>query len=109
MPSENVTQRKILPTCRLLFLILSAVWQPLAWAQETQTPQMCAVMTEIGRIGKAAGGTVGVAAGHLETDHKISFLADECFPMASTVKVAVALKLLAMVDRGDIRPHDRTS
>jgi beta-lactamase class A len=55
---------------------------------------MSAVVAEIGRIGKAAEGTVGVAAIHLETARRVVFHADESFPMASTVKVAVATKIL---------------
>jgi len=64
---------------------------------------MSAVVAEIGRIGKAARGTVGVAAVHLETGRRVVFNADELFPMASTVKVAVAAKILDMVDKGQIR------
>ena len=63
---------------------------------------MSAVVAEIGRIGKAARGTVGVAAIHLETGRRVVFHADESFPMASTVKVAVAAKILDMADRGQI-------
>jgi beta-lactamase class A len=61
------------------------------------------VVAEIGRIGKAAQGTVGVAAIHLETGRRVAFHADEFFPMASTVKVAVAAKILDMADRGQIK------
>jgi beta-lactamase class A len=63
---------------------------------------MSAVVAEIGRIGKAAKGTVGVAAIHLETGRRVVFHADESFPMASTVKVAVAAKILDMADKGQI-------
>ena len=63
---------------------------------------MSVVVAEIGRIGNAAKGTVGVAAIHLETGRRVVFNADELFPMASTVKVAVAAKILDMVDEGQI-------
>ena len=63
---------------------------------------MSAVVAEIGRIGKTARGTVGVAAVHLETGRRVAFNADERFPMASTVKVAVAAKILDMADKGQI-------
>jgi beta-lactamase class A len=71
------------------------------------------VVAEIGRIGKAARGTVGVAAIHLETGRRVVFNADESFPMASTVKVAVAAKILDMADKGQINltspiPIERT-
>jgi beta-lactamase class A len=61
---------------------------------------MSAVVAEIGRIAQTARGTVGVAAVHLETGRRVAFHADECFPMASTVKVAVAAKILDMGDKG---------
>jgi beta-lactamase class A len=64
---------------------------------------MSAVVAEIGRIGKTAKGTVGVAAIHLETGRRVVFHADEFFPMASTVKVAVAAKILDMADKGQIK------
>lgn len=64
---------------------------------------MSAVVAEIGRIGATARGTVGVAAIHLETGRRVVFHADEFFPMASTVKVAVAAKILDMVDKGQIK------
>jgi beta-lactamase class A len=64
---------------------------------------MSAVVAEIGRIGATAKGTVGVAAIHLETGRRVVFHADEFFPMASTVKVAVAAKILDMVDKGQIK------
>ncbi len=85
----------------ILFTLLTAGQSP-AWAEETQSPQMSAVVAEIGRIGKAAKGTVGVAAIHLETGRKIVHNADEFFPMASTVKVAVAAKILDLADKGQI-------
>lgn len=53
---------------------------------------MSAVVAEIGRFGKAAEGTVGVAAIHLETGRRVVFHADESFPMANTVKVVVFIK-----------------
>jgi beta-lactamase class A len=60
------------------------------------------VVAEIGRIGKAARGAVGVAARHLETGRGVIFNAGEFFPTASTVKVAVAAKILDMADKGQI-------
>jgi beta-lactamase class A len=94
-------QRIILVCWVILFTLLTARQSP-AWAEETQSPQMSAVVAEIGRIGKAAKGTVGVAALHLETGRSIAHNADEFFPLASTVKVAVAAKILDLVDKGKI-------
>ena len=68
---------------------------------------MSTVVAEIGRIGKAAKGIVGVAAIHIETGRRIAHNASEFFPMASTVKVAVAAKILDLVDKGQIRIASR--
>ncbi len=95
-------RRRILLVCWLILYTLLTAGRSPAWAQETQSPQMSAVVAEIGRIGKAAKGTVGVAATHLETGRRVVFHADESFPMASTVKVAVAAKILDMADKGQI-------
>jgi beta-lactamase class A len=57
----------------------------------------------VARLAEAAGGRVGVAAIHLESGRRFAFNADERFPMASTYKVPIALRILDMVDRGELR------
>ncbi|MDP3098373.1 MAG: serine hydrolase [Syntrophales bacterium] len=99
---EKFMRQRIILVCWLLLFTLLTAGQSLAWAEETQSPQTSAVVAEIGRIGKAAKGTVGVAAIHLKTGRKIAHNADEFFPMASTVKVAVAAKILDLADKGQI-------
>lgn len=95
-------RRRLVSICLLLSAFaLAAV--PFS-AQGAETPSQGAVLSEIGRIAKAARGTVGVSALHLETGRRVDFLADEFFPMASTVKVAVAAKILDMADKGQISP-----
>ena len=93
-------RERIIRVCWLTVVALLTAGQSLAGAEETQSPQMSAAAAEIGRIGKAAKGTVGVAALHLETGRGIAHNANEFFPMASTVKVAVAAKILDLVDKG---------
>ncbi len=61
----------------------------------------------IARMAPDSGGTVGVTAIHIETGRRISFNGGERFPMASTYKFPIALRLLRMVDRGELR-LDRT-
>lgn len=58
---------------------------------------------EIGRLAALAGGTVGVAAVHLETGRAVYLNPRERFPMASSYKVAIAVQLLTRVDRGEVR------
>jgi len=63
---------------------------------------MGSAVAEIGRIGEVAQGTVGVASMHLETGRTLRLHADEFFPMASTVKIAVAAVILDVVDSGEV-------
>ncbi len=57
---------------------------------------------EIARLAKAAGGTVGASAIHVESGRSISFNGSERFPMASTYKVPIAVQLLSRVDKGEV-------
>lgn len=57
---------------------------------------------ELTRLAKAAGGTVGVSAVHLESGRRVAMNPNERFPMASTYKVPIAVQLLTRVDRGEI-------
>jgi beta-lactamase class A len=102
MKWEKWMRRRIALICLLILAAVSTAGQSPAWAEETQGPRESAVVAEIGRIGKAARGTAGVAARHLETGRAVVFNADEFFPMASTVKVAVAAKILDMADKGEL-------
>jgi beta-lactamase class A len=85
----------------LIWAVLLAGPSP-APAKEAQGTAPDAVAAEIGRIEKSARGTVGVAAVHLETGRKVEYRAEEFFPMASTVKVAVAARILDMADKGQV-------
>jgi len=89
----------------LLPLLIAAVLAagPLpAWAEEVPGIVPGAVAAEIGRIEKAVRGAVGVAAVHLETGRTVEYRAHEFFPMASTVKVPLAARILDMADRGQV-------
>jgi beta-lactamase class A len=57
-----------------------------------------ALEREFARFGEMSGGTMGVAAVHVETGRTAWLNADEAFPMASTYKVPIAVRLLRMVD-----------
>lgn len=73
-----------------------------AWAKGTAGIAPGAVPAEIGRIEKAARGALGLAAMHLESGRRVEYRADEFFPMASTVKVPLAARILDMADRGQV-------
>jgi beta-lactamase class A len=57
------------------------------------------LLAELSSVADASGGRLGVSALHIESGRRIAFNAAERFPMASTFKVAVALKVLDQVDR----------
>src|SRR5580704_6531459 len=68
----------------------------------TEATLRAAAETEIARIAGYAQGVVGVAALHLESGRTLAHNDAEPFPMASTVKVPIAVTVLDMVDRGDL-------
>src|SRR5205809_8132497 len=55
------------------------------------------------RLAQGAGGAVVVAVTHLETGRKVALRGRERFPMASSYKVPIAVRLLERVDRGQLR------
>jgi beta-lactamase class A len=55
---------------------------------------------EIARLAAAAGGSVGVAALHLETGRALEHDGDTTYPMASTVKLPLAVTVLAQAAAG---------
>ncbi|MBI1723787.1 MAG: class A beta-lactamase [Gemmatimonadetes bacterium] len=69
----------------------------------TRDARLARLEAEIGRLAQPAGGRVGVAAFHIESGRGVCMNASEAFPMASTFKVPLAVKLLERVDRGELR------
>ena len=60
---------------------------------------------EIKRIAALAGGTVGVRVLHIESGHKLALNPSDHFPMASTCKVAIAVRLLKLIDKEHVALH----
>ena len=58
---------------------------------------------EVARLASSSGGVVGVSAIHLESGRRVSLNGAEAFPMASTFKVPIAVQLLTLVDKGEVR------
>jgi len=73
-----------------------------AGAQATD-PGLARLEAHFAELARVAGGTVGVAAVHLESGRAAYLNRSERFPMASTVKVPLAVQLLTRVDRGELR------
>ncbi|WP_022684132.1 serine hydrolase [Sphingobium bisphenolivorans] len=60
------------------------------------------LMNEFSRFAALTDGTVGIAVRDLSSGEMLSFNGDTLFPMASTYKVAVAGKILALLDHGQL-------
>ena len=72
-----------------------------AAAQRTNPPDdpdLSLLVQELRRLESLSGGTLGVAAIHLESGREAYLNADEPFPMASTYKVPIAVQLLHRVE-----------
>ncbi len=66
-------------------------------------PGLQRLARELDRMGKLAGGVVGVGGVHLETGRAVFLNGGERFPMASSYKVPIAVQLLGRVDRRQVR------
>lgn len=76
---------------------------PAAPAAPRADAGLARLEAQFAELAKVAGGTVGVAVVHLESGRAAYLNRGEPFPMASTVKVPLAVQLLTRVDRGEIR------
>jgi len=72
-----------------------------AFAQQAET-SLANLQAEIGRMAQSAGGSVGVAVRHIQTGRRLQINGDGRFPMASTVKISIAVQLLTLVDEGKL-------
>lgn len=60
------------------------------------------LQNELERIAGLAKGKVGVSAVHLESGKTVNLNPREAFPMASTVKVAIAVTLFTKIEKGEL-------
>jgi beta-lactamase class A len=100
--------RILIKRSQVLFLLAAALTSSAqGWPAASSPPAKDSAIErlerEIARLSKVAGGVVGVSAIHLESGRKVSMNGAERFPMASTVKVPIAVGLLARVDAGEVR------
>lgn len=65
------------------------------------------LLAEFARFAALSDGTVGIAVRDLQTGETQSFNGDTLFPMASAYKVAVAGRIFALVDAGELRLDDQ--
>jgi beta-lactamase class A len=81
----------------------AAAQQPAARQAPAADPGLARLEAQFAELAKVAGGTVGVAVVHLESGRSAHLNRGERFPMASVVKVPLAVQLLTRVDRGEVR------
>ncbi len=74
---------------------------PLA-AQAGPSTSLARLERQIAAIAPLSGGTVGVAAVHLESGRTVYFNADQSYPMASTYKVPIAVQAFTLVEQGKL-------
>lgn len=82
-----------------LLLLLAGLSAPGA----AQDAPLRRLQAEVERLSGSAGGTMGFTAIHLESGVEVSVRGDDRFPMASTYKVPIAVRIFEQVDRGEIR------
>lgn len=96
----------------LLLLLVMFVGPAVVVAQVDSNVAGCAGGTgvapsplerSIQRLAEISGGTVGVAALHLETGQRVAMNGDLKFPMASVYKLPIAVQLMHRVERGEVR------
>ena len=71
-----------------------------------QDADLARLEAELARLAPESGGTMGIAALHLESGRAVYLNPDQSFPMASTYKVPIAVQLLTRVDRGELDLQD---
>jgi beta-lactamase class A len=84
-------------TFAILSFVLAGLAQPAAAAS---TPALQSLERQLTWLAEARPGDEGIAALDLKTGEMISVRGDQAYPMASTVKVAVAANYLAQVEHG---------
>ena len=84
--------------------LLAFLAQPAAAAS---SPELQSFEQQLAALIESRPGSYGVAALDLKTGELISVRGDEAFPMASTVKIAVAANYLAQVEYGRRSLDDR--
>ena len=86
-------------------LLFSAVFAAPAWAEAP--PRLHFLEQQLASISAANPGNLGFAALDLESGELVAIEGDNPFPMASTVKVAVAANYLVQVEHGRRSLDDR--
>src|SRR5690348_2118822 len=84
------------PMFRFVVFVFAAA---ICWAQDTGLRKL---ESEMERVSRIAGGKVGATAIHIESGRTALLHAGDHYPMASSYKVPIAVKLLDRVDAGEV-------
>ena len=87
----------------IVFFALALFAQPVAAAQ---SPLVSSLQNELSLLVTSKSSDVGIAAIDLNTGETVSVRGNRQYPMASTVKLAVAATYLSYVEKGDRSLHD---
>lgn len=102
--TQQVTDVKYFLTRKVAtVLTLFAIWSGAACAEVTRPTDMTPLQQELTRITATTRAVVGVSLYHIESGRSLSVNGGELFPMASTVKVPVAVHILTLVDQGKLK------
>jgi beta-lactamase class A len=88
-----------------LFFVLAFAAQPAA----AQSPLVASLQNELSTLVTTKSADLGIAALDLNTGEMVSVRGNQRYPLASTVKVAVAATYLSYVENGDRTLDDRIS
>jgi beta-lactamase class A len=88
--------------CIGIVVVGLSVWAGTGWASD----DTARLERELERLSELSGGTMGIAAIHLESGTAVYQNPDDAFPMASTYKVPIAVKLMERVEAGEISLTD---
>lgn len=108
MPTAHPLARRALAGAALALASLAPLapavgQQPASGAAARPDPALARLEARFAELARIAGGTVGVAVVHLESGRAAYLNRAEAFPLASAVKVPLAVQLLTRVDRGEVR------
>jgi beta-lactamase class A len=94
---------------RFIVVFLGLLAFALQPAEAASSPNLLSLEQQLKDVLSGASSDVGVAALDLTTGETVSINGNTAFPMASTVKVAVAAAYLSQVDHGRRSLNDRIS
>lgn len=80
--------------------------QPMAGEDASDCSAVDSLQLVLERHARGVGGSVGLAAIHIESGLRVSLNGDQRFPMASVYKIPIALQILRQVEGGVTRLTD---